>query len=92
MILVTRLNGESLAVNADLIQRVESTPDTVVTLVDGSKLVVSESLDVVIDRVRLFRASVMVAAEDLRSRPTPGGETRELRLLSSSDERDERGG
>ena len=37
MIVVTRLHGSSMAVNCDLIERVESTPDTVVTLVDGSR-------------------------------------------------------
>lgn len=81
MILVTRLNGDSLAVNADLIQRVEATPDTVVTLVDGSKLVVTESVDTIIDRVRLFRASVVAAADDLRRGASPP----ELRLVGPED-------
>ncbi|HET6810697.1 MAG TPA: flagellar FlbD family protein [Acidimicrobiales bacterium] len=81
MILVTRLNGDSLAVNADLIQRVEATPDTVVTLVDGSKLVVTESVDTIIDRVRMFRASVVAAAEDLRLGTSPP----ELRLVGPED-------
>jgi flagellar protein FlbD len=81
MILVTRLNGDTLAVNADLIQRVEATPDTVVTLVDGSKLVVTESVDTIIDRVRTFRASVVAAAENLRL----GASTPELRLVGPED-------
>ncbi|HEY2957093.1 MAG TPA: flagellar FlbD family protein [Actinomycetota bacterium] len=45
---VTRLHGSSMAVNCDLIERVESTPQTVLTLVDGSRFV-----------VRAFRASVV---------------------------------
>lgn len=81
MILVTRLNGDTLAVNADLIQRVEATPDTIVTLVDGSKLVVTESVETVIDRVRMFRASVVAAAEDLRS----GSSAPDLRLVGPGD-------
>ena len=40
MIIVTRLHGASVAVNCDLIERAEATPDTVLTLVDGSRYVV----------------------------------------------------
>ena len=69
MILVTRLNGAELALNCDLIQRVEATPDTIVTLVDGTKFVVTEGVDEVIDRVRLFRASVFAAAGALHNAP-----------------------
>lgn len=65
MILLTRLNGPQIAVNADLIERAEATPDTVLTLVDGTKYLVAESVQQVIDRVRLFRASVLVAAKEL---------------------------
>ena len=45
MILLTRLSGSVFVLNADLIERLDSTPDTVVTLVDGKKYVVAESLD-----------------------------------------------
>ena len=43
MIELTRLNGHPLAVNCDLIRYVESSPDTVLTLVTGEKLLVRES-------------------------------------------------
>jgi flagellar protein FlbD len=59
MIVVTRLHGASMAVNCDLIERVESTPDTVLTLVDGSRYVVRESVGEIVDKVRSFRASVV---------------------------------
>lgn len=65
MILLTRLNGAQIAVNADLIERAEATPDTILTLVDGTKYLVAESVQEVIDKVRMFRASVLVAARDL---------------------------
>ena len=65
MILLTRLNGPQIAVNADLIERAEATPDTVLTLVDGTKYLVTESVQEVIDKVRLFRASVLVTAKEL---------------------------
>jgi flagellar protein FlbD len=65
MILLTRLNGPQFAVNADLIERAEATPDTVLTLVDGTKYLVEESVQEVIERVREFRASVLVTAKEL---------------------------
>ena len=59
VILLTRLgNGMQVAVNPDLIERAEHTPDTVITLVDGHKLVVEEPLDEVIARIRAWRAGV----------------------------------
>lgn len=67
MIVVTRLNGPPLAINCDLIERVEATPDTVLTLVDGTKYVVQEPVEQIIDRVREFRASVVVLAQRLEN-------------------------
>ncbi len=62
MIQLTRLNDERFALNTDLIERVEETPDTVLTLIDGTKYVVSEPIDEVIDRVIEFRARVVSTA------------------------------
>ena len=62
MISLTRLNGHRFALNPDLIERVDVTPDTVVTLIDGAKYLVSESLDEVIAEIRTFRASVVALA------------------------------
>ncbi len=67
MIVVTRLNGPPLALNCDLIERAEETPDTVLTLVDGTKYIVQESLPEIIARVRDFRASVVVLAQKLEA-------------------------
>lgn len=63
MIWVTRLNGTEIVLNADLIETVEATPDTVITLVDGKKYVVSEPAAEVISRVRLFRSSILTLAD-----------------------------
>ena len=54
MIILTRLNGDQFAINCDLVERVDSHPDTVLTLVDATKYVVAESLTEVIERVRDF--------------------------------------
>jgi flagellar protein FlbD len=62
MILVTRFNGPPIALNSDLIERAEATPDTVLTLVDGTKYVVRESVAEIIEKVREFRASIIVMA------------------------------
>lgn len=62
MISLTRLNGQRFALNPDLIERVDVTPDTVVTLVDGARYAVVESLDAVIGEIRRFRASVVALA------------------------------
>lgn len=50
MIKVTRLGGKEVVVNADLIRFVEATPDTIVSLASGEKLVVQESVDEIIRR------------------------------------------
>jgi flagellar protein FlbD len=62
MITLTRLGGHALAVNPDLIERAESTPDTVLTMIDGHKIVVAETLDEVVELVRTWRASVAAQA------------------------------
>lgn len=62
MIRVTRLNGERFALNPDLVERVEGHPDTVVFLVDGTKYVVSESVDEVLVEIREYRASILATA------------------------------
>jgi flagellar protein FlbD len=56
--------------NTDLIESIEATPDTVVTLVDGRKFVVAETPEEVVSRTVGFRASVLAAAEELRTRPS----------------------
>jgi flagellar protein FlbD len=79
MIGLTRLNGPAFALNCDLIERVEATPDTVITLVDGKRYVVVESVEDVIRRVRVYRASVIALAQTIEAVP-PGSE---LRLVPS---------
>ena len=71
MIWVTRLNGTEMVVNADLVESIESTPDTVLTLVDGKRYVISESAAEVVERVRRFRASILVLLDMPAARPAP---------------------
>jgi flagellar protein FlbD len=62
VIRVTRLNGEHFALNPDLIERVEGHPDTVVFLVDGTRYIVREGVDEVLDEIREYRASILATA------------------------------
>lgn len=64
MIIVTRLNGSEIVVNADLIETVESTPDTVMTLVDGTRYLVEESPAELVDRIKTYRAAVLRFSDD----------------------------
>ena len=74
MILVHRLRGEPVYVNADLVESVEATPDTALTLVDGRRLLVTESPEDVVARFVRFRAKLLVAADDLRAGEPAGPE------------------
>ena len=65
MIRVTRLNGERFALNPDLIERVEAHPDTVAFLVDGTKYVVKESVDEVLQEIREYRAGILATSYEM---------------------------
>ena len=67
MILLSRLGGPAFALNPDLIERAETTPDTVVTLVGGNKYVIRESLSELIELIVRNRAEVIAMAEQLRA-------------------------
>jgi len=70
VIYVTRLDGSQLVVNADLIETVEHTADTVITLLDGKKLVVRTLVNEVVDSVVAYRQ--LIARGPLRlSAPEP---------------------
>jgi flagellar protein FlbD len=55
---VSRLNGNPFVLNCEWIKTLEATPDTVVTLVSGEKLMVKESLDEVLRRVMDYRKRI----------------------------------
>ena len=58
MIEVTRLNGTQILVNADLIELVEETPDTVITFTTGRKIIVKESRQEIKNLVILYRKDI----------------------------------
>jgi flagellar protein FlbD len=68
MIQLTRLNGIPIVLNSDLIKTAESSPDTMITLINGEKLIVRETCDDVTERVLEYRARLLT----LVSRRLPG--------------------
>jgi len=59
MIELTRLNGNPMVLNSDLIKTAESSPDTMLTLINGEKLIVREEIGDIVDRVLAYRARLM---------------------------------
>ncbi|NLU10277.1 MAG: flagellar FlbD family protein [Tepidanaerobacter acetatoxydans] len=60
MIELTRLNGTKFVLNAELIETVESTPDTVITLITDKKLVVLEKKDEIINKVIKYKKHIFL--------------------------------
>jgi flagellar protein FlbD len=59
MIYLTRMNHVPMVLNADLIEHIESTPDTVISLTTGQKYVVLESADDIVSKVIAFRREIL---------------------------------
>jgi flagellar protein FlbD len=75
MIYVTRLNHTPVVLNCDLIEHIETTPDTVISLTNGQKMMVLESADEVVDRVVRYRRSILSPENMERTPEQPGAET-----------------
>jgi len=61
MIELTRLNGSPMVLNSDLIKTAEASPDTMLTLITGEKLIVREEIAEVTERVLAYRARLLAA-------------------------------
>ncbi|ROP66061.1 flagellar protein FlbD [Curtobacterium sp. PhB130] len=72
MIVVTRLNGSGFAVNPDLVERIQETPDTTLIMVDGAKYIVRESMAEVIERIAAYRARIVTMAYGAEPRTVTG--------------------
>jgi len=70
MIHVTRLNHTPLVLNSDLIEQIETTPDTVISMTTGQRIMVLESIEELIHRIRLFRQSILVPQEHSNGQST----------------------
>ena len=58
MIQLTKINGHQIVLNSDLIQYMEETPDTVVTMTTGEKVIVSDRMVEIIDKVVRYRRTL----------------------------------
>lgn len=67
MIEVTRLNDTKLLINSDLIELVEETPDTVITLTTGRKLIVKESRQDIKNLVKSYKRDIMTTKMEFGS-------------------------
>ncbi len=72
MIQLTRLNNSSITINSDLIKFVEQSPDTVITLLNGEKILVRESVGQILDRVIEFRRLILAGVSSWHVVPAPG--------------------
>ncbi|WP_298229219.1 flagellar FlbD family protein [Gryllotalpicola sp.] len=66
MITITRLGGQAVSMNPDLIERMSENPDTTIYLVDGSSIIVLEPMDEVVERIHDARADVLARAAKRR--------------------------
>jgi flagellar protein FlbD len=82
MIELTRLNGSSMVLNSDLIKTAEASPDTMLTLINGEKLIVREETAVVVERVLAYRARLLA---DVARRLHNFGDVQRVGGLSSLD-------
>lgn len=89
MIRLTRLNQSPLVLNSDLIEHVELTPDTVISLTTGQKMMVRETPDQIIDKVIEFRRALLsgMPAHNVPTRQTGHVSVNEthLRLMNHDD-------
>ncbi len=91
MILLKRLTGSTLALNPDLMERVEANPDTVVTMVDGKKILVHETVEEIVELVLEYRSEILrVAYRDAQSEPFDPSPP--LRLIIGPADADEEDG
>jgi flagellar protein FlbD len=72
MIRLTRISHSPIVLNADLIQSIESTPDTVITLTSGQKLMVRESSVEVVDLVVAYRRRIQQPVLPVSEPPVEG--------------------
>ncbi|MWC26561.1 flagellar FlbD family protein [Paenibacillus sp. MMS18-CY102] len=75
MVALTRLNGTTLIINALLIETIEETPDTLITLTTGKKLLVLEKSSEVISLIQRYLQTIGVIAATYRSEQTEGPST-----------------
>jgi flagellar protein FlbD len=80
MVSLTRLNGSLMILNSDLVKTAEASPDTMLTLINGEKLIVRENLEEVVERILCYRARLLATVA--RQVPDLGNLARAVSLAS----------
>ncbi|GHG55858.1 hypothetical protein GCM10011331_22830 [Flavimobilis marinus] len=86
VIVVTRLNGPKFAVNPDLVQRIDSAPDTILTLVDGTKYILAESMSEVIELITDFRSQLIARAQAIQTSDVDDVAAPQLSVVRAQEE------
>ena len=63
MISITRMNGDSFILNADLIETVEARPDTLITLTTGNRIMVKETVAQVIEKFKEYKKDINIRCQ-----------------------------
>ena len=87
MIELTRLNGAPILLNSDLIKTAESSPDTMLTLINGEKLIVREHLRDIMERILAYRAALLSTVTQRLSADNPLLQTASIASLDLNDSR-----
>jgi flagellar protein FlbD len=58
LIFVTRFDGKKIVVNGELIEMIEATPDTIITMTTGKKVTVKENIDEVVSAVKIYKKEI----------------------------------
>jgi len=58
LIFVTRFDGKKIVVNGELIEMVENTPDTIITMTTGKKITIKEKIDEVVSLVKSYKKEI----------------------------------
>lgn len=67
MIRVTRFDGKAMVINAEQIQTIEATPDTVITLMNGAKVLVQNSVDEIVNAFLIYKKTLTTLTSKVES-------------------------
>jgi flagellar protein FlbD len=59
MVKLTKINGQEFYINSDLMEYIESTPDTIITLTTGKKIIVIETAEEIIEKVIEYKSKAL---------------------------------
>jgi flagellar protein FlbD len=58
LIVVQRFDGKKIVINGDLIEMIETTPDTIITMTTGKKITVKDTVEDIIGKVKTYKKEI----------------------------------